>query len=229
MKIRSLLIPGILITCISLSCSWERKCMDGDCENGTGVCMYPEHYLYKGTFRNGMRSGHGTLEKTKNFDWTPFIQETKYTGEWKNDKRHGRGTSFYFHGQVAYEGEWEKGERHGYGTSWDYEGEKLYSGEWKEHRRHGTGTTWLHGYPLYSGQWKDGLKHGRGTLREYEFTRKIDYDTGIEGLTAKVVSEYTGGFRENHKNGPGTLILYSNGKKTVKKGTWEEDVLTSQQ
>ena len=105
MKIRVILAACIIIPGLLISCSWERECIEGDCGNGTGVCMYPEHYRYTGTFRNGMRSGKGTIEKVKNFDWFPSTQVIKYTGMWAMDK--GYGTSCYFHGQIAYQGTWK--------------------------------------------------------------------------------------------------------------------------
>ena len=50
----------------------------------------------------------------------------KYTGEWKGDVKHGKGTYFYASGN-KYTGEYRNGIKHGYGTF--YFGEFKYEGK----------------------------------------------------------------------------------------------------
>jgi len=84
----------------------------------------------------------------------------KYVGEWKDDKRHGQGTSTFADGDM-YVGEFKEGEVHGHGTylfgpnAGEFAGDK-YVGEFKDGMKHGHGTyTWADG-DVYVGEWKDG-------------------------------------------------------------------------
>jgi 1-phosphatidylinositol-4-phosphate 5-kinase len=59
---------------------------------------------YKGEFKEGSRCGDG-------------IEETNhgiYTGEWKDDRRHGEGEMIYKNGD-SYKGHWEHNEFSGQG------------------------------------------------------------------------------------------------------------------
>ncbi|MGB1592928.1 MAG: hypothetical protein ACPIOQ_09260 [Promethearchaeia archaeon] len=69
----------------------------------------------------------------------------KYTGEWKDNKMHGRG-EFKF----TREGK-ERGDR--------------YVGEWQHGQQHGTGTYYYRNLDRYAGEWAHGQKHGE-LLRE---------------------------------------------------------------
>ena len=63
----------------------------------------------------------------------------KYDGDWKLDKRDGKGKFSYDNGAGEYEGSWKDDMRHGKGIMFipnEYE----YDGEWKEDREEGKGT-----------------------------------------------------------------------------------------
>ena len=84
----------------------------------------------------------------------------KYVGEWKDDKRHGQGTSFWADGD-QHVGEYKDGKEHGHGTylfgpnSGEFAGDK-YVWEFKDGMKHGHGTyTWADG-DVYVGEFKDG-------------------------------------------------------------------------
>lgn len=67
-----------------------------------------------------------------------------YEGEWKKDKRHGRGTGIMADGR-RYDGEWEEDMRSGFGifrwpTTCNRNGGDSYAGYWKDSKRHGPGT-----------------------------------------------------------------------------------------
>ena len=53
-----------------------------------------------------------------------------YTGEWKDNKRHGQGTMMYASG-TTYIGEFKDNKRHGQGT-WTYPDGTTYTGEWQD-------------------------------------------------------------------------------------------------
>jgi chemotaxis protein histidine kinase CheA len=79
----------------------------------------------------------------------------QYTGEWKDDRKHGQGTIIYGKG--------------------DRKGEK-YVGEWMDDKMHGKGTlTWpnCHKYvgEFKLGKWEDEMKLGRGEYYYADGTR----------------------------------------------------------
>ena len=84
----------------------------------------------------------------------------KYVGEWKDGKKHGKGTETI--DEFKYEGEWKDGEENGKGTETWSNGDK-YVGEWKDGKKHGKGTETCSNGDKYEGEWKDGEKHGKGT------------------------------------------------------------------
>ena len=106
------------------------ECVSGNCENGTG-----------------------TLVST-------LLGGSKYVGEWRDGKRHGKGTLTFASGTI-YVGEWRDGNFHGEGT-WTGYGVK-YVGEFVDGNHHGKGTvTWANG-DEYVGEWRDHKQHGEGT------------------------------------------------------------------
>ena len=67
-----------------------------------------------------------------------------YSGEFKNGKYHGQGTSSRMSGD-KYIGEWKEGQMDGFGTMWFWYGE-VWVGHWK------------------SGTWLSGQKYGKGEV-----------------------------------------------------------------
>ena len=62
----------------------------------------------------------------------------KYVGEWKDDKKHGKGKFTWASGNM-YEGDWEDDNYHGKGKyTWANGG--MYEGDWKDDKKHGKGT-----------------------------------------------------------------------------------------
>ncbi len=128
---------------------------------------------------------------------------SKYTGNWKNGLKHGRGT--YIYGAQSkspgdkYVGDWLHGLKEGQGVYTDRLG--IYQGEFKNDLRNGQGTyTWKKG-DKYVGEWREGVQEGQGTL------------------TLENGDQYVGEFKNNRFDGHGVLTQ-SNGK--VKDGQWSE-------
>ena len=80
---------------------------------------------------------------------TPRVRRTytyadgdQYEGDWKDDRRHGKGTVTYaaVEGGAAekYEGDWCEGKMHGYGKYFYADG-GVYEGEWVEGKMDGRG------------------------------------------------------------------------------------------
>ncbi len=60
-----------------------------------------------------------------------------YTGQYKNDKRHGYGHTKWVSGDV-FHGQWKEGKKEGYGF-YKWLNVNQYDGEWKDDKRTGVG------------------------------------------------------------------------------------------
>ncbi|CAH8496109.1 unnamed protein product [Heterobilharzia americana] len=97
-----------------------------------------------------------------------FVNGDEYRGEWKDNKRHGRGIYKWGKTNLIYEGDWEKNRRSGSGVlSVKCQNEKqvnIYSGSWKNDKRHGYGKNWYSQNEIYEGEWCDGKRSGWGRM-----------------------------------------------------------------
>lgn len=104
-------------------------CIEGNCENGTGVYVYPGGDIYAGLFRNKLREGNGQIN---------YANGDKYLGSMKNDQRHGFG-SYHFANGDRYVGEFQEGRMQGIGTYRFLDGVE-FKGVFGENGRLGEGT-----------------------------------------------------------------------------------------
>ena len=78
-----------------------------------------------------------------------------YIGEFKNDKRNGKGQEFYKNGNLKYEGNFANDCFEGYGKG-IYEDGKYYIGEWKNGKQNGKGKEYYkNGNLQYEGNFID--------------------------------------------------------------------------
>ena len=66
-----------------------------------------------------------------------YVSGIKYTGDWKDNQKHGYGTQVWTNGN-KFEGEWVQNKRNGKGTFWVRRQKKLmkqYIGDWKDDAR----------------------------------------------------------------------------------------------
>ena len=84
----------------------------------------------------------------------------KYTGQFKNGKRHGRGIRKNADGSV-FEGNYEEDQPSGQGKYTWADGES-YDGAWKNGLFHGMGIKKLPDGTVYDGLWDMGLPKGLG-------------------------------------------------------------------
>lgn len=105
---------------------------------------------------DGRASGSGNLE------WRHDGKVERYSGEYRDGKRHGRGVHTWVDGG-RYEGEFRDGKQHGRGVrTWN--GER-YEGEYRDDKQHGRGVyTWADG-DRYEGEYRDGRPDGFGEAR----------------------------------------------------------------
>ena len=128
-----------------------------------------------------------------------------YVGEWKNDKRHGKGKLTYPHYKKPLE---------------PYEKTIKYVGEWKDDKYHGQGTEKFfidcyaniegeHNFneAEYVGAWKNGKKDGKGTL-----TSKNTWSPEVGD------EKYIGQWKNDKRNGHGIQVFGAN--KYV--GEWKD-------
>ena len=142
---------------------------------------------YKGQWNKDMKEGFGIQINTNN---------TKYEGEWKANRFHGRGTLWIKKDKEyvrQYVGEWVNGSMEGEGIFY-YENGDVYRGQWQSNQRYGEGKLETKNGDVYIGNWNGDLKSGMGAM---------NYPNG---------NVYEGMHRAGMKDGPG-LFYYSSTKK----------------
>ena len=113
---------------------------------------------YEGIIINGKKEIRGIML---------YKNGGKYKGEWKNDKRNGKGvfTSVNYNNPnlpgIKYEGEFNNDRIEGFGIAKYSSGDK-YEGEWKNNKQYGKGTLIYIGGGKYVGEWKYGKLDGEG-------------------------------------------------------------------
>ena len=92
----------------------------------------------------------------------------KYDGDWKDDKKHGKGV-YNFNNGDEYDGDWKDGKVHGkgvliYGPNNVHQYDE-YDGDWKDGKKHGKGVYYYfdEGHK-YEGDWDNNQRHGKGVL-----------------------------------------------------------------
>jgi hypothetical protein len=155
--------------------------------------VYPDVGIYYGYTKNGAAHGKGVMRFVIDNDKPCEI----YIGDWKQAKRHGKGT--FTTQNDTYVGDWINDEKHGQGNSLNINGE--YIGQWKNGKWDGHGTKMDNSGTKYVGQFVKNKEVGLGT--KYM----------IDG------SKYTGNWTTLGMSGEGS-IKYANNDKYVG-GLWK--------
>lgn len=161
------------------------QCIDGDCNNGSGLFILENGDKYNGNFKNGKFNGNGTCY---------YTDGSKYTGEWEKNKPHGKGKKTLIDGR-EYNGWWKKGHfikedeflgkqadntenkclsgncANGQGTMIFANG-AIYNGQFINGEINGSGVCYYPDGSQYRGQWKRRLPDGYGT-KSFPDGRKI--------------------------------------------------------
>jgi hypothetical protein len=82
------------------------------------------------------------------------LSGTTYDGEWKDNKKSGKGVKTLPDG-TTYDGEWKDDTRSGKGVETWLSG-TTYDGEWKDGKKHGKGVKTLPDGRTYESEWEDG-------------------------------------------------------------------------
>ena len=130
-----------------------------------------------------------------------FSDESRYSGQWSNDKPNGLGILRQKNGSY-YDGQWLNGKAEGYGKAFLTNG-NIYEGEWKNDKQEGKGKEiWPDG-SVYEGQFHNGVKNGTG---------KFTWGKGD--------CFYEGEFLNNQMSGKGTFIFDD---KRKYEGSWKNN------
>jgi len=116
--------------------------------------MNNKNALYMGELIDKKRDGQGVCR---------WEDGNVYDGEWREDKRHGRGKFLIGETGDEYVGEWKHGKADGYGVMTWVLGTR-YEGLWRENRRNGFGTFYYLDGIIYRGEWVENKRQGNGTL-----------------------------------------------------------------
>ena len=92
---------------------------------------------------------------------------SRYLGQMKDGKPHGRGELWGSDGRIDYKGDWFDGYRDGRGVGYGIHGELLYDGNWMGGMRHGIGILY-DSFGHHIGQFQFDKKHGKGTILFYD-------------------------------------------------------------
>ncbi|XP_029371077.1 MORN repeat-containing protein 3 isoform X2 [Echeneis naucrates] len=100
------------------------------------------------------------------------VHGDEYNGEWRDNKKHGKGLQLWKKSGATYNGKWKNGKRDGYGewseglrSGWGrmyYESGDTYEGEWMKDKNHGQGIIRFANGDWYEGNWQDGKRSGNG-------------------------------------------------------------------
>jgi len=179
----------------------------------------PAEQRWKQAERKGKRTG---LLKT-----VYATNGEKYTGEWAQDCRHGKGTCVSKNG-VIYDGDWASGVRHGFGVrSMPREGTncKEYSGGWINNKKEGYGANFYSSGNRYEGEWYEGERSGWGRMSYtdgsvYEGEWLNDKRNGLGLHILEDGNRYEGNWYNDLKHGDGKFFYLNKGQLYA--GTWVE-------
>jgi hypothetical protein len=130
--------------------------------HGTGVLTFADGTTYRGQWTSGLPEGWGILTRRDG--------RVIYNGQWRNGKKHGRGT-VYVDG-ICYQGDFAEGFMHGSGTMTYPNGERFVGNF--DHDTYENGTMYFFDGSRIEGEWRDGGVRGVMYTRD---GRKIElYD-----------------------------------------------------
>ncbi|CAL8278757.1 unnamed protein product [Merluccius merluccius] len=160
------------------------------------------------------------------------VNGDEYTGEWQDNKKHGKGTVVWKKAAAIYEGEWKFGKCEGYGNYSKLCPEtnqyaRLYSGEWKNGKKHGYGTYFYSASAVYEGEWSGGRRSGWGRMHYdngdiYEGAWLHDKHHGLGMVQLANGNRYEGSWQDGKKNGHGRFLFLDRGQ--VSEGLWVDGV-----
>ncbi len=183
---------------------------------GLGRFINEEGVCFEGIFENGNLISKAKIIKNENGQKLTYYGEVvdfkkngkgeetcedyKYTGEFLDDLRHGKGRLEFLKEGSVYEGDFIKGQMTGKGI-YTWGNKQRYEGDFVNGIKHGKGLyIWSDGYE-YNGEYVNGIREGRGIYkwkdgRVFEGMFKNGKPDGKGNLTYKgitILCEYKNG------------------------------------
>ena len=183
--------------------------------------IYPDGFIYEGSFREGLRHGTGVLFNNSKLykyqgGWTndkkdgkciEIIDGEKFEGLYKNGIREGKCIITYSN-KDKFIGNLVNGKKEGYGEQFYFKTNTTYKGEFKNNLYEGKGEIINNNGYYFKGEFLAGLRHG---------------DNCIE--TKKGIKKYEGQFRRDKMNGKGIYEWYSGESKgDIYNGEFKDDL-----
>ena len=118
----------------------------------TSRYLYPAIKQFPGKFK--------VLYQLKNPDTyiMEFRYDMGYTGEWKDDMKHGKGI-FRWDNGMSYEGDWVENRRNGQGV-FKWPNGQVFDGAWENDKRQGLGSLSMPDSSKLEGEWKNDVLNG---------------------------------------------------------------------
>ncbi|CAF3322959.1 unnamed protein product [Rotaria socialis] len=156
---------------------------------------------------------------------------SQYKGEWKNDKKHGKGIYIWKSTGDFYEGDFANDMRTGFGTltvkTVDGKFQRKYAGGWKNNMKHGYGNLFFSDNEYYEGEFYADKRNGWGRMfyadgSTYEGQWLDDKRHGTGMLRLANDNRYEGEWRDNKKHGHGKFFYVTRGQ--LMEGLWVDDI-----
>ena len=135
-----------------------------------GEMIWSNGDVYRGSFVQDYREGHGTLSFAAPHG-SVHQDGGEYVGDWHKDQMHGSGTRRYPNGDV-YMGDYVKGVRQGQGRFYYANGD-LYWGSWQSNQMHGPGRYYYASGQRFEGIFQHGKRTGKGKMQRTDGTLEI--------------------------------------------------------
>ena len=90
---------------------------------------------------------------------TVFDFFSPFSGEWREEIKHGQGAIYNKKEKLVYTGQFREGKRHGKGKQYREDGTLYYDGLWRNNKKHGEGSLFAkNGEQVFTGNFRDGRR-----------------------------------------------------------------------
>ena len=163
-------------------------------------------------FKDGNLSYSGNFKNGKYDGYgTSFTRSGSiiYEGQWKDGIHDGVGKLFFESGIQNYEGKWKGGLFEDYGKKYNESGNLLYEGQFKNGKPNGEGKVFYDNENLrYQGKQCDGQPHGVGKFFSYQVLQNeegVPLFNHLKKMIIRSYLKYSGEFVHGKINGSGRM------------------------
>jgi hypothetical protein len=175
-------------------------------KHGKGIYTWANGSIYRGEFYLEKLHGMGEVE---------YASGHRYYGHWKDNQKNGRGTFYYKNNSAIYSGEFKNDLRHGFGKLVimpNTEAEESYEGEWVDDQWHGKGkymytTKAIPSFEDQVAEANRGLATGEEQGGSTDAAMKSSIIPGLRPLSSVYIWYYDGDWLKNIRQGHGTLYF----------------------